>query len=727
MNKTITIDQNLITKIDDYQLGTKKNFSHVMHGMKDLSASLINRISQEQERNRFQAALHADRIMDGFSTTNYNLLRVVSGITDVDNRVRESADVIASKIDKSADRIIDQFTEINAGLRQSNWILERIATSMQTIEFKLGELIELISKPNEVQAIERANEARINIAIGNFDEALRNTRLGMELCSTSITVTSYHLMTLSLFREGDNKADIEQEIQETFNNYVKLIDVLLKEHDSENETIRLEILNLVFPTIFAVNMEIDEKIFALTEELLAVLKNGGSISDRVLERPLFHPATEEQLKTASLLAELIWTTILKERILEKADKSLALTFLKKLTDHDVLVKNELVFKTCRYLATSGILTEILTKHWCNQSLTNEEELAIELFTSCDWTNELNLSETGLAALELSNSTLMMLYEYVFTSSVHATEQVRDVLDAFGKNVSEIIQTNYIVPFAKHAEELKTCEASYLLAASDKKEHSLKKKQTLENDANAKIRQWKSERSSITQNASRNESLIRTLEQELSDLPDGEWTTVIFALITGFTLAALMNSDDFGFGNFIAGIVMTFLPGQWVGLAAQFLVDQIVSATKDDKRTQINNRSASNKELAEKDKYLETLINEKETELAQQIAKLNSEFVHEAKEQIVDLLSKSIRDLEKRYEDLLDKFYPPNDVSRTHLNSKVSTPGKLGLSSGFINNLSNLIEPFCVGVYSEDEMRSILFTTGALPGAPTVLDTKEDRS
>ena len=66
-------------------------------------------------------------------------------------------------------------------------------------------LLSLVIIPNARKALERADEARINLAINKLDRALKCTEQALNLCSTSIQVISYHIISLCFLNVNYSK------------------------------------------------------------------------------------------------------------------------------------------------------------------------------------------------------------------------------------------------------------------------------------------------------------------------------------------------------------------------------------------------------------------------------------------------------------------------------------------------------------------------------------------
>ena len=132
------------------------------------------------------------------------------------DNINQSALQVGESIDGGLDRIRIQLgyelVNINANLQGiknqitiSNNLLAHIGNSFES-------LISLIKIPNEIKALERADEARINLAIDKLDRAVKCTEQALNLCSTSIPVISYHIISLCAQKEIDTYESVKSNL-----------------------------------------------------------------------------------------------------------------------------------------------------------------------------------------------------------------------------------------------------------------------------------------------------------------------------------------------------------------------------------------------------------------------------------------------------------------------------------------------------------------------------------
>lgn len=431
-------------KSDANSQSNSNNFANVLSGLDNSASSIISTISDESERSRIQAQIDAERIETGISETNFHLLDLNSGISSLDESIRESnyslteqmressneirvqirksSNDIQEQIYQSGINIVHQLEITNRSLASIDNNLLAINDSLKGIGSILSIILERINKPNEVQAIELADQIRTNLAIGKHEEALRITRKAMELCSTSITVTAYHLMTLSLF--GDE--ELKNESAVVFKDFVNLINFKLFDSGSDTESVRDEIYYVAYPALFALSRSLGGIILNDAERLYASISGDKKATKMLLTKPLEDQATEVMTLHPSPLRELHWTTILTEEIVSNKSFEKLPRYIVKLANNNVLIKNELLYKANKELYNSNLLHSLLMKTWYKDTASYEELSCLDIFISMQPSNN----------IELDDRTLLLVNNYVKKQNLIIGKRLKEILSLFEINLKD---------------------------------------------------------------------------------------------------------------------------------------------------------------------------------------------------------------------------------------------------------------------------------------------------
>ena len=393
-------------KSDANSQSNNNNFAKVLSGLDKSAESIVSTISDESERSRIEAQINAEKIEAGISETNYNLLDISYGISSLEDSMRDSAhelqlqfressEDIVKQISRSTDDVVSQLEITNNRLSSIDNNLLAINDSLKGIGSVLNIILERINKPNEVQAIELADQIRISLAIGKQDEALRVTRKAMELCGTSITVTAYHLMTLSLF----NDQELIKESEEVYKDFVNLINFKLFDSGSDAQSVRDEIYYVAYPALFALSRTLGGRILNETQRLYSSISEDKIVTDMLLTKPLKDKSTEAMTLHPSPLRELHWTVILKEEIIaNKAFDKLA-SYIPRVARNKILIKNELLIIANKELFESKVLRTLLYKTWHENTATGEELECINIFISMQPQHNINIDDKTLLLID----------------------------------------------------------------------------------------------------------------------------------------------------------------------------------------------------------------------------------------------------------------------------------------------------------------------------------------
>ncbi len=396
-------DQDVLNALDKHTRlleDENQNFSNVLDAME--RSILTNskeiqdaskKISEKIER---QANLDRKEQENQHRESLFQMQEVAFGISQLNDTFRVSGEMIAEQVRQSGIDIVREIEKTNAKLYSIDNNLLNINNSLQAIGSVLVTLLEKIKRPNEVQAIELADQARINIAIGDIDKSLEVTRKAMELCSTSITANAYHLMTLALF--DDEK--LRNESREHFKKFVKLVGFKLSEvkMGREKQSTHSEIYHTIYSTIFALSSTLGGKILDDTQILFSHISKDSELSKIFFIDPLKNNSTLQKTLFPSPVRELIWSIILQQLIVNKQYNFLV-PYILKVTENKIMLKNELIALANEELYSSGLLGKILNKTWQEDTATNEEIDCLNIFCSFQPQNNFNIDDRNLLLLD----------------------------------------------------------------------------------------------------------------------------------------------------------------------------------------------------------------------------------------------------------------------------------------------------------------------------------------
>ena len=360
-----------------------------------------------------QAELDREERAEQHAESMFQMHEVAMGISGLDNTFRESSEMITEQIKESGIDIVRSIGETNRTLRSIDKNLRNIDNSLHEIGGVLTTILGKIEKPNEVQAIELADQARTSIAISDADDALRITRKAIELCATSITTNAYHLMTLSLF--VDDKA-LKQESRIIFNKFVKLIGFKLTDSGSDTESVRDEIYHTVYATLFALSCSLRGRIFDDTQNLYAHIGKDTTLAKRFFIKPLIDNNALRGTLFPSEIRELTWNEILKQ-ITKNEQFSYLVPYIIKVADNPIQIKNELVALANKELRSSNFLHKILNKTWQEDSATEDELSCLNIFTGFQPQDN----------IDLNDKVLLLLDRYVDKYDLPVNPQLKEVV------------------------------------------------------------------------------------------------------------------------------------------------------------------------------------------------------------------------------------------------------------------------------------------------------------
>lgn len=713
-------------KSDANSQSNNNNFAKVLSGLDKSAESIVSTISDESERSRIEAQINAEKIEAGISETNYNLLDISYGISNLEDSMKDSAQELKLQVRKSSEDIVKQIRQsgedITDQLEITNNRLSSIDNNLLTINESLkgiGSILSIIlkkiSKPNEVQAIELADQSRISLAIGKNEEALRVTRKAMELCGTSITVTAYHLMTLSLFSDKE----LIKESEEVYKDFVNLITFKLFDGGSDTQSVRDEIYYVAYPALFALSRTLGGKILNETQRLYSSISGDKTATNMLLTKPLKDKSTEVMTLHPSPLRELHWTVILKEEIIaNKAFDKLA-SYIPRVARNNILIKNELLIIANKELLENKVLRTLLYKTWHEDTATDEELECINIFISMQPQHNINID----------NKTLLLIDRYVSKYELPISSELKVILEQIKTSINKNIKDNYLDNWGKYEKELGVIESNELVLLKEKTTSFL-------NNIEKDIASATSSNSSIGSKASAIKKEIVNLENQVSGkrkevglheehsvMSDGTyWGWSWFIAITiGFLIHYFNNSPGLTAWGIIQIPAATLLPGLPVGLFVAWIFKLISGGIHDyhttgatNRKSDINSLNTDISNLRNKSETLTRKNTDTDSLKNEMDEKYHNQLVTHAKNNVAKPLHDFMLKLKKHHDVLItDMFFKTADRSKTEkeISRLISNnfPNRFALSTRFNDkfhaNLSKFKNP---NEYQNSLLNRLLF-------------------
>lgn len=669
-------------KAENQTSAQEGQFSSVVNSVNSATQGIINSIENEHQRSRIQSRIQSEILESGFSKTQYQLANIGTGITGLENRMRQSSDNIIAEIRKSGINIADKLETSNKELASISNNSAQAVLLLTVVKDSLINIIEKISRPNEVQAIELADQARINLAIGKKEEALRVTRKAMERCGTSITVTAYHLITLSLF---DEKELVEESLG-VFNDFVNLVDVLLFDKIESRKAVQEEIYCMIFPTIFALNRTLDGIILNKTERLFKSIGRDIDTINRLLEKPLLDPFIREKISGSRTVDLPIWIIILNTLIIANKVYTFLPHYITAVSKLDLMSKNELLYCANEILVSSSLLYDILSKDWNSDPLNNNEQDCLQIFFSMQPQKNLILCPKAL---------LMLTHRYIQDHSVEISSEFDDILHDFTKSMLSDVGEKYLAPYVQIKTDISVKEKETLILLKEKTSQFglaiQKKSRELEREKQNYLQQKRRLNNSILDKQENIELLGSKVVSLYKEIP--KYTVALPAVLVGALIANVTNFDVFGGFNWFILVVSTLAVGSPLFLNLLEKIDSMKYDKARQHQITITNEetliSKSKQEIAELDQKLRNLPS------IENNLRIDSEkkLIDVAQTTIVKSVKNAVVDLNTLQDQLLHIYYPSNvNVSRSiaDLGELIGakTPKSIEISNEFM-------EDFCL--------------------------------
>lgn len=256
MEKTNT---DIIKKLDEISHHHKKGNINALKGFEKIESS----ISEE-----------ARKITEENGKLNK---RTSKELQKVGNEINRRGNAIKESIDKTNYEFGYQLDKVNNNLFHIDCELTRINQTLENIHDSLTKLVKLISMPNEVEALELANQTRINLALDRRQEALKIAKKARSICGTSIPVNAYYILALTAQKE--NNLDI---VKNSVSDYAKLITFKLKDNikseslnkiTSKGKELLSIIIKVTYPLIFELSNKFGAAILPQIKEIYNAVNN----------------------------------------------------------------------------------------------------------------------------------------------------------------------------------------------------------------------------------------------------------------------------------------------------------------------------------------------------------------------------------------------------------------------------------------------------------------------
>lgn len=284
-----------------------KSFDNIQGELQDASKNITKAYAVENEKSREQAAQIAAEAgfkMDQMSADITTTIGVQSELTREyigysTDRITESIDLAALQLGYEIRMTNVRLDNIHSTIKVSNQILSYIAGKLESIRH-------LMTIPNEVEALELADQARINFAIGKNDKALEITRKAMELCSTSIPVTAYHVIALA----SQNNGELFKETKTALKDYANLIAFKLQDKGSDEKLALLDTINMTYPVLHAVSKRYGAAMLDSAKDIYKSISVNKKAACGFVERGLIDDECAAMINAPTIFRELHWSTTL---------------------------------------------------------------------------------------------------------------------------------------------------------------------------------------------------------------------------------------------------------------------------------------------------------------------------------------------------------------------------------------------------------------------------------
>jgi hypothetical protein len=639
-----------------------KNFQNISTILDKASANIANSIADEAEKSRIQSAIENEKIVNEISETNYRLLDVANGIEGLSEIVRDSSEEIVEVVYASSNEIVKRMDFSNHQLAQVNFKLKMVNESLNGIAGQLGELLKKITKPNETEALELADQARINLALNKKEVALKVTRNALEISNgTSITVLAYHILTLSLFDDENSK----KEIIKLYEEYVNLVKFKLTDKQSDREIVIEELDNtlyLVMSTMgycanhsvmlltqdfyrFLYNyieyvMKLDAEEYSTSKESVVSLIDEKGV-ENILKKPLLHNATRKLIAYPNHLRELHWSVLLNEYVVQKRSLNDYIRYISALAKSEVLIKNELMVLAIKHFNTEGFLYAAVV-----EALRDEED---EILHDAVRATLFMLPQD---MIEIDHRTYWVMKLYAMRYGMDVNALLDDKFTKASEYVNADIKESYIDFFDNAQQEMHVKESEMLpqIEATEKEHIEMSEK---------KMEEWRKHNKTIDNQGYENKiknlnnaiiSYKRIDKENIIDICVS--SGVLYILYISFINPGLPNiyseGDTLSWGaTLIVGTPASAIIGYFVGGVLVIIIDIVKEANHSSNKSKVKQyqaKLAKKYNLTKEKEKIDTLYNEKISNLSKRL---------------MDFQTEQREKLELKFNALVDRYMPSN--------------------------------------------------------------------
>lgn len=290
-----TIIENL-EKINYLETANRKSSLAGFEGIRTELGNAADTITQayihESEKSREEVANLARDM--GFAIEG-----ISEDIFQMGSDIVKAVDISTLTLGYKLDTIDNSIGTLNKTVEISNSLLSFVAG-------KLDEIRHLMTIPNEVQALELADQARIKLALGENKKALEITEKAMNLCSTSIPVTAYHIIALASQHENT----FFEMTKMSVDSYAKLVSFKLQDGRSNEELAILDASTMTYPVLYATGKRYGVNIYEEIKKIYEAISVNNKAACNFIERGLSEDQCASMINLPSISRELHWSSSL---------------------------------------------------------------------------------------------------------------------------------------------------------------------------------------------------------------------------------------------------------------------------------------------------------------------------------------------------------------------------------------------------------------------------------
>lgn len=290
-----TIIENL-EKINYLETANRKSSLAGFEGIRTELGNAADTITQayihESEKSREEVANLARDM--GFAIEG-----ISEDIFQMGSDIVKAVDISTLTLGYKLDTIDNSIGTLNKTVEISNSLLSFVAG-------KLDEIRHLMTIPNEVQALELADQARIKLALGENKKALEITEKAMNLCSTSIPVTAYHIIALASQHENT----FFEMTKMSVDSFAKLVSFKLQDGRSNEELAILDASTMTYPVLYATGKRYGVNIYEEIKKIYEAISVNNKAACNFIERGLSEDQCASMINLPSISRELHWSSSL---------------------------------------------------------------------------------------------------------------------------------------------------------------------------------------------------------------------------------------------------------------------------------------------------------------------------------------------------------------------------------------------------------------------------------